>query len=104
MIETLEAPAFVPSHAEVVTDMHGLAEVNRKKVLEIIEKVLEICAEPICFEQILKRVFDDYNLELNFQQYALIGSTLKGYLSYLKDAGRLEALIEDNMLLWKRSD
>ena len=104
MIETLEAPAFVPSHAETVPDMHGLAEVNRKKVLEIIEKVLEICAEPICFEQILKRVFDDYNLELNFQQYALIGSTLKGYLSYLKDAGRLEALIEDNMLLWKRSD
>lgn len=104
LIETLEAPAFVPSHAEVVPDMHGLAEVNRKKVLEIIEKVLEICAEPICFEQILKRVFDDYNLELNFQQYALIGSTLKGYLSYLKDAGRLEALIEDNMLLWKRSD
>lgn len=104
LIETLEAPVFVPSHAEVVPDMHELAEVNRKKVLEIIEKVLEICAEPICFEQILKRVFDDYNLELNFQQYALIGSTLKGYLSYLKDAGRLEALIEDNMLLWKRSD
>lgn len=104
LIETLEAPVFVPSHAEVVPDMHELAEVNRKKVLEIIEKVLEICAEPICFEQILKRVFDDYNLELNFQQYALIGSTLKGYLSYLKDAGRLEALIDDNMLLWKRSD
>ena len=104
LIEMLEAPVFVPSHAEVVPDMHELAEVNRKKVLEIIEKVLEICAEPICFEQILKRVFDDYNLELNFQQYALIGSTLKGYLSYLKDAGRLEALIEDNMLLWKRSD
>ena len=104
MIETLEAPAFVPSHAEVVPDMHELAEVNRKKVLEIIEKVLEICAEPICFENILKRVFDEYCLELNFQQYALIGSTLKGYLSYLKDAGRLEALIEDNMLLWKRSD
>ena len=104
MIETLAAPAFVPAHAEVCENMHELADVNRRKVLEIIDKILDICSEPICFENILKRVFDDYNLEMSFQQYALIGSTVRGYLSYLKDGGRLCALIEDNMLLWKRSE
>ena len=104
MIETLSAPAFVPAHAEVCSDMHALADVNRKKVLEIIDKILDICSEPICFEDILKRIFDDYELEMNFQQYALIGSTVRGYLSYLKDKGELCVLIEDNMLLWKRSE
>lgn len=104
MIETLEAPAFVPAHAAVCTDMHELTEVNRKKVLEIIDKILDICSEPQSFESILKRVFDDYGLEMNFQQYALIGSTVRGYLSYLKDNGRICVSIEENILLWKRSD
>ena len=104
MIETLEAPAFVPAHAEVCDNMHELADVNRKKVLEIIDKILDICSEPICFENILKRVFDDYSLEMSFQQYALIGSTVRGYLSYLKDKGALTVAFENNMLLWKRSE
>lgn len=104
MIETLEAPKFVPAHAEVCDDMHALADVNRRKVLEITEKVLDICAEPICFENILKRIFDDYGLEMSFQQYVLVGSTIRGFLSYLKDNGRLCVMIENNMLLWKRSE
>lgn len=104
MLETLEAPVFVPSHAEPVSDMRELAEVNRKKVLEIIDKVLEICSAPVSFESILKRIFDDYELVMDFQQYALIGSTVRGYLSYLKDTGRLNVIIEDNVLLWLRSD
>ncbi len=104
MIETLEAPVFIPAHAEPVNSMAELAEINRKKVLEIIDKILDICAEPICLDSILKRVFDDYNLVMNFQQHALIGSTVRGYLSYLKDKGRIDVKIEDNVLLWVRSD
>ena len=104
MIETLEAPVFIPAHAEPVNSMAELAEINRKKVLEIIDKILDICAEPIAFESILKRIFDDYNLDMTFQQYALIGSTVRGYLSYLKDKGRIDVKIEDNVLLWVRSD
>lgn len=104
MIETLEAPVFVPAHAEAVSDMHELAELNRKKVLEIIDKVLELCAEPISFEGILKRIFDDYNLLMTFQQHALIGSTVRGYLSYLRDTGKLDIKIEDNILLWQSTE
>ena len=104
MIETLEAPVFVPAHAEAVSDMHELAELNRKKVLEIIDKVLELCAEPISFEGILKRIFDDYNLLMTFQQHALIGSTVRGYLSYLRDTGKLDIKIEDNTLLWQSTE
>lgn len=104
MIEALDAPAFVPSHAEVCSDMHGLADINRKKVLEVIEKILSICSEPISFESIVKQIFDDYSLEMSIQQYALIGSTVRGYLSYLKDKGDICFIIEDNNLLWKRSD
>ena len=53
------------------------------------------------FEAILQRIFTDYALTLNFEQYALIGSTLRSYLSWLLDSGKLAVSFEDNMLLWK---
>ena len=60
-----------------------------------------ICKEPLCFDIILKKLFDAYGLTVNPQQYVLIGSTLRSYLSYLLDNGRLELITEDNMLLFK---
>lgn len=99
-IETLDAKAFVPSHAECVTDTHELAEINRSKVAEVIDRILTYCRQPLGFEQILKRLFDDYGLELNFQQYALVGSTLRSFLAYLKDSGRLAVSFEDNIMRW----
>lgn len=64
--------------------------------------ILERCGEPICFEHLLQRLFADYKLEMNFQQYALIGSTVRSYLAWLKDNGRLKVRFEDNLLLWER--
>lgn len=36
-------------------------------------------------------------------KYVLVGSTVKFYRSWLKDSGRLTAVFEDSMLLWKNS-
>ena len=101
-IETLEAPKFVPAHTEAVDSMAELAQLNRAVVLEIIDKILDICAEPICFEKVLQRVFNDYGLVMSFEQYALVGNTVRSYLSYLKDSGKLDVRYEDGMLLWCR--
>ena len=38
---------------------------------------------------------------LTAQQYVLVGSTVRSYLTYLKNEGRADFIIEDNMLLWK---
>lgn len=46
-------------------------------------------------------LFDEYGLKLNFEQYALVGSTVRSYLAWLKDSGRLDAKFEENMLLWE---
>ena len=53
------------------------------------------------FEAILQRIFTDFGLTLNFEQYALIGSTLRSYLSWLLDSGKLAVSFEDNLMLWK---
>ena len=102
MVKTLQARRFVPAHADASQEIATLAQYNINTVLEIAEKIIDICREPLCFEAILQRLFTDYGLVMNFEQYVLVGGTVRSYLSWLKDTGRVNALFENNMLLWQR--
>lgn len=102
MVERMEAALFVPAHAEVFADITELVHYNREKVHEIADRILSICREPICFERILQELFKSYGLTMNFEQYVLAGSTVRSYLSWLKDTGKLATEFQDNMLFWQR--
>ena len=102
-LSQLECNMYVPSHCEATDDISELIEINRNKVLEILETIFDICREPKMYEDILKEVFDKYQLQMNVSQYVLIGSTVKGYLSYLKEAGKLTYEFVDNKMLWKQA-
>lgn len=56
----------------------------------------------MCFEGSLQEVFKGYGLAMNFEQYVLVGSTIRSYLSWLKDTGKVDAVFRDSMLLWQR--
>lgn len=101
-VKKLEADIFVPSHAAVTDNIAPLAQTNIDNVLENGEIILEICSEATCFETVLKKLFDRYGLTMNAQQYVLVGSTVRSYLTWLKETGRLEMIFESNMMLWKR--
>ncbi len=92
---------WVPAHAPVCEDIRPLAAKNREKVLEIADRVAGLCEEPQIFENILTGILNLYGITLNAQQYGLIGSTLRGYLSWLQERGDLTAGVEDNQLLWR---
>ncbi|MCI6184536.1 MAG: MBL fold metallo-hydrolase [Clostridiales bacterium] len=100
-VEVLEAGCFVPAHAAACEDVRELAQYNIDTVREIAERIVSVCAEPQNFETILKQLFDEYSLELSFEQYALVGSTVRSYLAYLLDSGKLSVKCEGNMLLWE---
>ena len=102
MVKSLRARMFIPAHAAASEDAADLAQYNIDKVLEIADKITGICQEPLCFETILQKLFADYGLTMNFEQYVLVGSTVRSYLAWLKDTGRLKVLFENNMLLWQQ--
>ncbi|MBD5149278.1 MAG: MBL fold metallo-hydrolase [Oscillibacter sp.] len=102
-VEAMEAPMFVPSHAEASADLKDLIRYNREKVHEVAAQILTICAGPLPFETILQRLFQHYGLTMDFQQYVLVGSTVRSYLSWMKDSGQVNATFSDNLLLWKRA-
>ena len=101
-VKTMEAALFIPSHAEPAENIAPLAQYNIDKVLEIGDTITALCTEPHTFEEVLQKLFAHYGLTMNFEQYVLVGSTVRSYLAWLKDTGRLNVRFEDNQMLWEK--
>lgn len=100
-VKTMQARMLVPAHAAAAEDVSQLAQYNIDKVQQVADRILTLCAQPLCSEVLLQKLFTAYGLDMTFQQYALVGSTVRSFLSWLKGEGRLTAEFADNMLLWR---
>jgi hypothetical protein len=79
-----------------------LVEANRATILEVGERILELCTEASTTETLVARLAADFGLELNHTQYVLLGSTLRSYLSWLADRGLVTSRLEENRLIIER--
>jgi len=101
-LQSMEAKLFIPSHCEATNNLNNLVDINRKKVNDILETIYEYCKNDATFEEILKYIFDKYSLIMNTNQYVLVGSTIKSYLSYLCDENKISYEFKDNKMVWKQ--
>ena len=99
-VSSLNASWYVPSHGKVRRDVTALVQINRQKIDEIVETVLLSCHSH-SFDEILAKLCETYSIELNAGQSVLVGSTLRSYLSYLKDEGMVECVYDHGRVLWK---
>lgn len=99
-IATMEGRIFVPSHAAPTENIVPLAERNRRATEELIAFLLDALREPMEFEALLRLTFEKYGLTMSIDQYALVGSTLRSYLSYLLDGGSVVCVANDHCLCW----
>ena len=105
LVKTLQADYYIPAHAPATAsreEIAGLAQYNIDRVRAVAEHIEALCAQPMTFEGLLQRLFADYGLTMTFEQHALVGSTVRSYLSWLKDTGRITVQFDDNRLLWQR--
>lgn len=100
----MEGRLFVPAHAPATEDIRPLAEKNRAAVEEIAGAIRDLCGEGLLFEELLARLFDRYHLTMTHEQYVLVGSTVRSYLSWMKDRGEMGAVFEGNRLIWKTAE
>lgn len=100
-LSTLNGKIYIPSHASITSDISSLIELNRNKVYEIMNKIYSVCHKTT-IEEIIKYIFDEYNLTMNINQYVLVGSTIKSYLSYLCDENKISYEFKDNKMLWNQ--
>lgn len=103
-IQTIKAEIFIPSHADPCKDISDLAVINRDKVFEIEKIIVELCSKPITIDEVISGVFRHYGLTMSIEQYVLVGSTIRSYLSWMKDRDILEYLTDEANLLWKKKE
>ena len=96
----MQARLFIPAHAAAAEDVSALAQYNIDKVHQVSDRILALCAQPLCFEALLQKLFTADGLELPVQQSALVGSTVRSFLSWLKEEGRIAAEFTGNLLVW----
>jgi len=100
MLSELPGRVFIPSHCEATESVAALVALNRNKVHEIAGRIYDLCGNGASFEDILKGVFDGYGLAMNAGQYVLVGSTVRSYLSWMYDEGRIGFEFRDNKMYW----
>ena len=100
-VKTMRASLFIPSHAAPTTDIVPLAQFNIDAVKEIAAHISALCETPHTFDELLTRLFDDYALTMSAEQYVLVGSTVRCYLTHLCEQGVMTTVTEQNRFLWK---
>ena len=93
----------IPPLRERREDIVPLAQYNIDKVLEIADIITGLCRTPQTFESVLQQLFRRFDLVMDFEQYALVGSTVRSYLAWGKDTGRLQVIFDDHRLLWQQA-
>ena len=101
-LKNLKGKLFIPSHCKATNNIDSLIELNKKKIEEILDVIYKYCVENRTFEEILKYIFEKYLLTMDINQYVLISSTIKSYLSYLYDNNKLTYEFIDNKMIWKQ--
>lgn len=97
----IEAEYYVPSHGEVMTSLNNLIELNKSKIQEVIDVILTFLETPGTTETVLSWLCEHYSIQLNATQYVLLSSTLKSYLTYLSDQGKIKTCYDDYQLTWQ---
>ena len=101
-IAQMKAELFIPSHCEATKDIINLVKENERKVQEVIQVIYDFCEKEVTFEEVLKYIFDHYSLTMNTNQYVLIGSTIRSYLSYLADENKITYEFKENKMIWRQ--
>lgn len=101
-IKTLKGKTMVPSHCPISNDLTELADYNIAKINEIINVLLNYLDIPNTYDNIFSYIFSYYNLNISYNKYLLICSTIKSYLAYLVNNNLLTTYFLDNKLYFKR--
>lgn len=101
-LKDIEGKLFIPSHCKATNNIQDLIELNRNKVYEIAENIYNYCKNEVTLEDIQQYIFGTYCLNMNENQYVLIGSTIKSYLSYLYDENKITYEFKNNKMIWKQ--
>ncbi len=98
-----ERGTVIPSHGPTRGfDLGECLEANRRHILEIREAVLEELTEGLDREELTARLAARFGLADDHVAWALAFGTIQGYLTTLREDGRVSSRVTSGKLLWKK--
>lgn len=103
-IQESDFSTVVPCHGEPLTkeQLGEVLEANRRKVMELIEHVCDLLAEPRELETVIALLCNRLDKPIaSVGSFFLYRTAILAYLSYLHGQGRVKTEVRDNRLWWK---
>lgn len=97
----LEGKLFIPAHCPPTENIAELALINAENIREVSETIKRLCAGGLTIDELLERLFAEFGIKLYLTQYALVGFTVRSYLSWLYEKGEIKPVFEGTRLMWK---
>lgn len=100
-ISSLNADFCIPGHGEPTAQIEETVELNKIAIISNEQCILEALKhKDLTQEDILKYIADKNEINLHIAQYMLIGCTVKAYLSFLYNEGKISYHIKENKMYW----
>ncbi|OPZ40767.1 MAG: Hydroxyacylglutathione hydrolase [Synergistetes bacterium ADurb.BinA166] len=103
LLERTSAAWFVPSHADATRDIGPLAAANRRTLMMVSEAVLDCCSEPVARDEIVKRLGQRFGLSMTISEFLLNSAAVAAHLTWLRGQAQVAPVVEDGLLLWRRT-
>jgi glyoxylase-like metal-dependent hydrolase (beta-lactamase superfamily II) len=95
---------YIPAHGmiEKKSSAFNTLEKNLETCLNVKDIILSIVGKKITISDLVKKVFEKYNIKINSVQYHVVLATIKAYLKYLEENEKVVFGYEDNeMFVYK---
>ncbi len=101
-LKSLKGKIMVPSHVNPSDNLDDLVDINLAKIKEIIDVLANFLTLENTYDEIISYIFKYYNLNISYNKYLLISSTIKSYLAYMENKGYIKCYFKDNKLYFVR--
>ena len=104
-ISSLNTDFCIHGHGEPTSQIEETVELNKIAIISNEQCILEALKyKEQTQEDILKYVADKNEINLHIAQYMLIGCTIKAYLTFLYNAGKISYHIKENKMYWFKTE
>lgn len=93
---------YVASHDIVREEIADVIKENIDNCNIIIKNILELINDGITYDSLIKGIFKKYNIKMNVNQYFLISSNLKAYLTFLYENSVITFEFKNNDFIIKK--
>lgn len=101
-LNEITADYYIPSHGDHVEEIEGLVELNMLAILETENLILKLLEKPKCFDDLMKELLDNSSIKMNLMRFALMGSTVRSYMTALYEEEKIKPIIIENRFCWQK--